>query len=101
MLVKPDIRSAILEHCLSESKPITPLIGELAESSTLYRYKDQLVKGGLLESDGRDSYRTTSAGRLELESIRGRSPTGLSTVYPPLRRVPTQHHRAIIELGFA
>ncbi len=98
---RTDIELALLEHCANGPKSIAPLIGKLAESSTLYRHKDQLEKKGLLQSEGKDSYTTTTAGILELEALRGRTPAGLSDFYPPLNQVPTRFHRSIIELGFA
>jgi len=91
----------ILQHCQGEFKPITPLIGQAAPRTTLYRRKDELLRKGWLETDGKDQYRTTRQGLIELERIMGQAPEGLSRFYPPLALVPTPQHRAMIELTVA
>ena len=91
----------ILEHCRDEFRVMTPLISKIAPKTTLYRSKDQLLGNGLLERDGKDRYKTTGAGILKLEALRGSSIPTLSTLYPPLELVPTPQHRALVELGLA
>jgi hypothetical protein len=93
--------AGILHHCSNGHTSITPLIGHLASSGRLYRFKDKLIKSGLLETSGKDLYRTTPQGILRLEAITGDVPPGLTTIYPPLAQVPTLLHRATIELVIA
>jgi len=91
----------ILEYCRDEFRSITPLIDKAAPRSTLYRCKDELLGTGLLETDGKDRYRTSARGLLRLEEVKGEAPRGLLVLYPPLSKVPTPQHRAVIELAVA
>jgi hypothetical protein len=91
---------SILEHCRIGSS-LSPLIDVTAPKSTLYRAKDDLLKAGLLESDGKDHYKTTSEGLLKLAALKAQIPKGLTVQYPPLMQVPTPQHRALIELTVA
>jgi len=95
------VGARILDHCREGFTSISPLIGELATSSTIYRWKDKLMEKGWLETDGKDRYRTTSQGLLQLQVTATESPKGLSPIYPPLERVPTAQHKAVIELVIA
>lgn len=80
---------------------MTPLINSLAARTTLYRTISDLIAKGWLESNGKDRYRTTSAGVAQLMMLRGEVPEGLVSFYYPLAEVPTPQHRAIIELTIA
>jgi len=91
----------VLQYCRDEFKSITSLIRQAATRSTLYRCKDKLLKKGWLETDGKDRYRTTQQGLLQLQTLRGEAPKGLSPFYPPIGQVPTPQHQAIIELAIA
>jgi len=101
MATDEETQLSILEHCRDEFKPISPLIGEIAPKSTLYRAKDELVKAGLLDSDGKDRYRTSQQGVLKLVAMTEEIPTGLTSHYPPISHVPTRQHQALIELTLA
>jgi len=101
MAGKANLWIQILEHCRDDSRSITPLVGVAAPRSTLYRCKDELLRTGLLEADGKDRYKTSAQGLLRLEEVKGEAPKGLSVFYPPLLRVPTPQHRALIELAIA
>jgi hypothetical protein len=101
MVRDASLRARILEHCSGEFKTISPLIGEAAPKTTLYRCKDELLNEALLESDGRDRYRTTAEGMLKLAALKGESPRGLTAFYSALAEVPTPQHKAIIELATA
>jgi len=90
----------ILEHCKGDFKPITS-IASVIPGSTLYYRTNRLLRRGWLESDGKNRYRTTKEGELQLEELIGEAPLGLTTVYPPLSQVPTLLHRAAIELIIA
>jgi hypothetical protein len=87
----------ILEHCQGDFKPITRL-KRIIPGSTLYCRKERLLRRGWLESDGKNRYRTTKEGILQLQRLIGEAPIGLSATYPPLDQVPTRQHKAVIEL---
>ena len=91
----------ILEHCKADFTAITPLIDQTVKSSSLYRWKNTLLEKGLLETDGKNRYRTTSQGLLQLQETLGEAPPTLTILYPPLAHVPSLQHRAIIELTLA
>lgn len=84
--------AGILQHCSRGYTSITPLIGKLASSGRLYRWKDKLIEQGLLETSGKDLYRSTPQGMQRLQEINGDVPPGLADAYPPLRLVPTLLH---------
>lgn len=95
-----EIQFAILEHCRLGSS-LSPLIDVAAPKSTLYRAKDDLLKAGLLELDGKNRFKTSSEGLLKLAALRAQIPKGLTEQYPPLLQVPTPQHQALIELAVA
>jgi len=92
---------AVLEYCQAGFKSITALIDTVAPRSSLYRFVALLLRDGLLESNGREEYRTTAAGLALLAKTKGGAPEGLVHFYPPLAQVPTAQHRAVIELVIA
>ncbi len=91
----------ILEHCLDDFKPVTSLIDHVASKSSLYRTIADITAKGWLESDGKKMYKTTAMGAAELTRFTGRAPAGLVQFYPPLAKIPTPQHRAVIELALA
>jgi len=101
MEVKDSLSIHILEYCQNDFRPITPLIDKAAPRSTLYRCKQKLLEKGLLEANGKDQYKITPQGFIQLETVKGEAPKDLSFLYPPLKQVPTPQHRAAIELTIA
>ena len=68
--------------------------------STIHRHAKRLIKIGWLERQG-PLYRTTIAGRRNLlETQEGRWDQ-LEQFYPPLAFIPTEEHRALVELILA
>ena len=97
----PIVQMQILENCSSGFISIISLIGEEVKRSSLYRQKDELLKKGWLETDGKNKYRTTPEGQLQLKAATGEIPKSLSKFYPLLAKVPTLQHKAIVELAIA
>ena len=97
MKLNPRIVTSILRHCSESFVSITPLVDTLTSGSNLYRYKDEMLRLGWLEMDGRKKFHTTPQGMLQLRTLLGEAPTGLSDVCPILAQVPPRH-RAMIEL---
>jgi hypothetical protein len=73
----------------------------MASQPTIYRKKDELCRKGWLESNKKGGFKTTEQGLLELAKNLGEAPQGLVQFYPPLLKVPTEFHVAIIELVIA
>ncbi len=67
----------ILEQCQGDFKPITPLTSVIP-GSTLYYRKDRLLHRSWVECDGKNGYRTTKEGVLQLDKLIGKAPMGLS-----------------------
>lgn len=101
MVRDESLQLSILEHCRNEFTGITPLIDAAAPKTSLYRCKDDLVRDGLLKTDGKDRYMTSAEGLLRIAALKGEAPKGLTILYPPLAYVPTPQHRAAIELSIA
>ncbi len=99
--MRRDLVIRLLQHCNGEFTSITPLVGSALSKSSLYRHKDELLRQHLLETNGRNRFRTTGQGLLQLQSLSGKAPKGLLSFYPPLAQVPTTQHRAMIELTIA
>ena len=93
--------SALLEHCVSGFTAVTDLVDVLAPKSSLYRVVKELVSKGWLVSNGKNQYKCTPAGTSALAELKGNAPTGFLPFYPPLAKVPTSQHRAVIELAIA
>lgn len=91
----------ILEHCKDGFQPITPLINKAASRTKLYNCEKDLCEEGWLQSNGKGAFKTTEQGLQQLRMSIGEAPEGLSVAYPPLARVPTQQHAAVIELAVA
>jgi hypothetical protein len=90
----------ILEFCRDGFQPLKPLIGPIA-SGTVYRHARRLGALGWLRKEGA-LYRTTDAGRRELDAVSTRQPPDpLVALYPPLAQVPTVVHRALVALVLA
>ena len=90
----------ILEFCATDYQHLKPLL-ETISKGTLYRHVRRLVQMGWLQKV-QNFYRTTEAGQRQLaESAQPSPPTSLETAYPPLRKVPTPVHQAMIALIFA
>src|SRR5688572_15994737 len=60
------IDSAILTHCVDESRRLKPLFKTIPKA-TLYRHRDRLMQRGWLLREGLQ-YRTTEAGRRHLKA---------------------------------
>jgi hypothetical protein len=93
MKLTPRIVTSIPRHCCESFVSITPLVGKVTSGSNLYRYKDELLRLGWLETDGQNKFHTTLQGNLQLRTILGEAPTGLSNVYSPLAQVPSPYAR--------
>lgn len=94
------IDSVILTHCVDDFRPLKPLLKTIPRG-TLYRHRDLLMKWGWLVKEGR-LYQTTDAGRRQVEAARqGRQWTHFEVLYPPVKHVPTDVHRALFELTLA
>ena len=90
---------AILEFCAKDFRRLKDLRA-VFPGGTLYRRAKRLIKIGWLERQG-PLYRTTNAGRRNLlENQEGRWDQ-LEQFYPPLALIPTEVHRALVELIFA
>ena len=96
--MNPRIVIAILQLCSASFVSITPLVGKVTSGSNLYRHKDELLRLGWLETDGRKKFHTTPQGMLQLRTLLGEAPAGLCDIYPLLAQVPSPYHRAMIEL---
>src|SRR5262249_20666412 len=93
------IDRAILEFCATELRRLKDLRDDIPGGS-LYRHAKRLIKIGWLERQG-PLYRATAAGRRNLVENQLERWNQLDPFYPPLAHVPTEEHRALIELIFA
>jgi len=93
------IDRAILESCAKDFRRLKDLRADIP-GGTLYRHAKRLIGMGWLERQG-PLYRTTNAGRRNLlENQEGRWDQ-LERLYQPLALIPTEVHRALVELIFA
>lgn len=93
------IDRAILEFSATDFRRLKDLRADIP-GGTLYRHAKRLIKIGWLERQG-PLYRATNAGRRNLlEHQEGRW-NQLEQFYPPLALIPTEEHRALVELIFA
>ena len=90
------IDHAILEFCAKDYRRLKDLRADIP-GGTLYRRAKRLIKIGWLERQG-PLYRTTNTGHRNLfENQEGRWDQ-LKPFYPPLALIPTEVHRALVEL---
>lgn len=93
------IDRAILESCAKDFRRLKDLRADIP-GGTLYRHAKRLIGIGWLERQG-PLYRTTNTGRRNLlEHQEGRW-NQLEQLYPPLALIPTEVHRAMVELILA
>jgi hypothetical protein len=94
------IDSAILTHCAEDFRPLKPLFQTIPKG-TVYRHAKRLRQLGWLVREGR-LYQCTDAGRRQLLAAqRGQQWNRLDVVYPPMKYLPTDVHRAVFELVLA
>jgi hypothetical protein len=94
------IDSAILTSCEGDFRPLKPLLKTMPRG-TLYRHVERLTKLGWLVKEGR-FYQTTDAGRRQVQTARqGRQWNRFDVLYPPVKHMPTDVHRAVFELSLA
>jgi hypothetical protein len=94
------IDSAILTSCAEDFRPLKPLLARIPKAS-LYRHAKRLTQLGWLERKVR-LYKATDAGRRQLQAARqGRQWNQFDVVYPPIKYLPTDVHRAVCELALA
>ena len=94
------IDRSILEWCAHDFHPLKPL-REHIPVGTLYRHIRRLIQLGWLRRQ-QHYYLTSEAGHRQLiEKDKGCPGTALEKVYPPLRKVPTPVHQAMITLILA
>ena len=94
------IDSAILTHCAEDFRPLKPLL-QMIPKGTAYRHAKRLLQLGWLVREGR-LYQSTDAGRRQLQAAqRGQQWNRLDAVYPPIKYLPTDVHRALFELVLA
>ncbi|MCA9468246.1 MAG: hypothetical protein KC643_22790 [Nitrospira sp.] len=90
----------ILEFCSPDYQPLKALLTKIPKG-TLYRHVRRLVQVGWLQKT-HDLYKTTEVGHRHLAEKISSPPTmNLETLYPPLQKVPTPVHQAMISLIFA
>ena len=89
----------ILEFCAKDFRRLKDLRADIP-GGTLYRHAKRLIKMGWLERQG-PLYRTTNAGRRNLVEHQEGQWDQLEQFYPPLALIPTEVHRALVELIFA
>ncbi|MBK5282653.1 MAG: hypothetical protein JJE16_11245 [Nitrospiraceae bacterium] len=91
---------AILTSCVEDFRPLKPLLKTIPKG-TLYRHAKRLTQIGWLAREGR-RYQTTDAGRRQLHAAhRGRRWNQFDILYPPVKDLPTDVHRAVFELALA
>jgi hypothetical protein len=90
------IDRAILEFCATDFRRLKDLRADIP-SGTLYRHAKRLVGMGWLERQG-PLYRTTTAGRRNLVEHQEGRWNQLEQFYKPLALIPTEVHRALVEL---
>ncbi len=94
------IDSAILIHCAEDFRSLKPLFQTIPKG-TVYRHAKRLLQLGWLVREGR-LYQCTDAGRRQLLAAqRGQQWNRLEVVYPPMKYLPTDVHRALVELALA
>ena len=93
------IDRAILEFCATDFRRLKDLRAEYP-GGTLYRHAKRLIKMGWLERQG-PLYRTTNAGRRNLVEHQEGRWNQLEQFYSPLALIPTEEHRALVELILA
>jgi hypothetical protein len=94
------IDSAILTHCESDFRLLKPLLKTIPRG-TLYRHAKRLTQTGWVVKEGR-LYQTTDAGRRQVKAARQRRPwIQFDLLYPPVKYMPTEVHRAVFELALA
>ena len=90
----------IIKFLSNGPRPLAGLRGEMPVG-TLYRHINRLLREGYITRRG-SQYQATERGLALLEEVGGEEDWGgLVGLYPPLREVPTGHHRAMIELILA
>lgn len=90
------IDRAILEFCAKDFRRLKDLRAEYP-GGTLYRHAKRLIKIGWLERQG-PLYRATNAGRRNLVEHQEGRWNQLDQFYSPLALIPTEEHRALVEL---
>jgi hypothetical protein len=90
---------AILEFCAKDFRRLKDLRAEYP-GGTLYHRAKRLITIGWLERQG-PLYRSTDAGRRNLSENQEGRWDQLEEVYSPLRLIPTEEHRALVELILA
>lgn len=93
------VARAILELCATDFRRLKDLRAGYP-GSTVHRHAKRLIKIGWLERQG-PLYRTTSAGRRNLLENQDGRWDQLEQFYPPLALIPTEEHRALVELILA
>ena len=94
------IDRSLLEFCAHDFRALKPL-REHIPVGTLYRHVRKLIQLGWLQKK-HHFFLTSEAGHRQLiEDNRGCPGTALEKVYPPLRKVPTPAHQAMISLILA
>ncbi|MEO7860596.1 MAG: hypothetical protein ABIU05_09145, partial [Nitrospirales bacterium] len=93
------IDRAILEFCAKDFCRLNDLRA-VFPGGTLYRRAKRLIKIGWLERQG-PLYRSTDAGRRNLSEDQEGRWDQLEQVYSPLGLIPTEQHRALVELILA
>ena len=94
------IDSAILTHCAEDFRPLKPLL-QMIPKGTAYRHAKRLLQLGWLVRE-RGLYQATNAGRRQLQAAqRGQQWNRLDVIYPPMKYLPTDVHRALFELVLA
>jgi hypothetical protein len=93
------IDRAILEFCAKDFRRLKDLRAEYP-GGTLYRRAKRLIKIGWLERQG-PLYRATNAGRRNLIEHQEGQWDQLAHFYSPLALIPTEEHRALVELILA
>lgn len=93
------IDRVILEFCATDFRRLKDLRADIP-GGTLYRHAKRLIKIGWLERQG-PLYRTTTAGRRNLVEHQEERWNQLEQFYSPLALIPTEEHRALVELILA
>jgi len=93
------IDRAILEFCAKDFRRLKDLRA-VFPGATLYRRAKRLVKIGWLERQG-PLYRSTSTGLRNLSDNQEGRWDRLEQIYSPLGLIPTEEHRALVELILA
>jgi hypothetical protein len=96
-----EISYRILALYKNGSQPLKSLICEKASSATLFRRRNDLCGEGWLQSDGKGGFKISEQGLIELDKSIGETPRGLSSFYPPLLKIRTEFHLAMVELAIA